>query len=135
MMDLSNSDLPLPSPLLLSPPPMQLSQLISLINEAESIEQFALNNLLKIATNVNLNRFILNYDDTRLRTPSGYIAHYCRGLTLQGTPKAYKIIAKSFDRFFNHGQEFEYIKNTFDSSKPFEVQHKYDGSLILQLQD
>lgn len=112
---------------------MTLAQLLNLINEASSIEDFAKINLLKIK-NSDDGRFILNYSEQQLSTPKNWISHFCRGLTFTGTPNNYKIIAKSFDRFYNLHEEPEYLNNSqqINYKKPFQVQFKFDGSLILQ---
>lgn len=111
---------------------MHLSEIVSLINSSESIEKFAEDNLLKIASSGN--RYILNYSEQILWTPKSWISHYCRGLTLQWTPWKYYVIAKSFDRFYHLHEAPEYLQWSdliFDVNKPFEVQFKYDGSIIL----
>lgn len=108
---------------------MKLTELVELINKSESIEKFAEDNLLKIATQDN--KYILNYSEQILWTPKSWISHYCRWLTLQWSPNNYKIIAKSFDRFYHLNENPEYLTERFDTSKPFEVQFKYDGSIIL----
>lgn len=112
---------------------MKLQELVDLINQSESIEKFAEDNFLRITTDGD--KHILNYADQILWTPKNWISHYCRGLTLQGSPKNYRIIAKSFDRFYHLNENPEYLTERFDTSKPFEVQFKYDGSLILQYID
>lgn len=109
---------------------MNLQKLLSLINSSESIEKFAEDNLLKICS--KWNKHILNYDEIRLGTPAWWVSHYCRWLTVEWESKNYKIVAKAFDRFFNYWQDKEYLNHTIDFSKPFEVQFKYDGSLILE---
>jgi len=111
---------------------MTLNNLLTIINEAESIQVFAEDNLLKLADSKD-GRYILNYSEQLLDTPKNWVSHYCRGLTLAGTPKNYTIIAKSFDRFYNLGENPDYIKDDYniDFNKPFYVDFKYDGSLIL----
>lgn len=108
---------------------MQITELVDLINKSESIEKFAEDNLLKIASQED--KHILNYSEQILWTPKSWISHYCRGITLRGTPGNYRIIAKSFDRFYHLNENPEYLTEKFDTSKPFEVQFKYDGSIIL----
>ena len=88
---------------------MKLTELVELINKSESIEKFALDNLLKIATQGD--KYILNYSEQILWTPKSWISHYCRWLTLQWSPNNYKIIAKAFDRFYNL-QENYHIQGT-----------------------
>ena len=112
---------------------MKLQELLELINQANSIQDFATENLLKICCSDD-GRFILNYSEQTLGTPKGWISHYCRGLTLAGTAHNYRIIAKSFDRFYNLTENPPYLEGAkeIDYDKPFEVQFKFDGSLILQ---
>lgn len=111
---------------------LTLFQLLDQINSAKDIQTFAKDNLLKIAESGD-GRFILNYNEQQLGTPKSWISHYCRGLTLEGQPCNYQVIAKSFDRFYNIGEFPEYLngQDEIDWDKPFEVQFKYDGSLIL----
>lgn len=113
---------------------MTLQDILNLINQSTSIEEFATNNQLKIAIDEKTNRYILNYDEAKLNTPKGYISDYCRGLTLYGTPNNYKIITKGFNRFYNNHENPEHLVNAkqIDYTKPFQVQFKYDGSIILQ---
>ena len=112
---------------------MKLQDILDLINQADSIEDFAIKNLLKLAVSDD-GRFILNYSEQTLGTPKSWTSHYCRGLTLAGAAHNYRIIAKSFDRFYNLTEEPEYLKDAkqIDFDQPFEVQFKFDGSLILQ---
>lgn len=112
---------------------MQLHELIDFINKSESIEKFAEDNFLKIASQGD--RHILNYSEQIIWTSKSWISHYCRWLTLQGTPWNYKVIAKAFDRFYHLHEAPEYLEWSdivFDTNKPFEVQFKYDGSIILE---
>ena len=111
---------------------MTLQNIIDQINQSDSIKEFANINLLKLSESKD-GRFILNYNEQQLNTPKGWIAHYCRGLTLAGTPHNYKVIAKSLDRFYNLHEKPEYLidQKQINFNKPFEVQFKYDGSLIL----
>jgi hypothetical protein len=111
---------------------MTLQAIIDQINNSASIQQFAIDNLLKIAVSED-GRYILNYSEAILGTPKSWVSHYCRALTLAGTPNNYYIVAKSFDRFYNIGEKPEYLADcdNIDFSQPFEVQFKYDGSLIL----
>jgi hypothetical protein len=111
---------------------MTLQDLLNLINQASSIQDFAKDNLLKLADSGD-GRYILNYDEQGLDTPKSWISHYCRALTLAGEPNNYTIIAKGFDRFYNLGESPEYLNggDTIDFTKPFYADFKYDGSLIL----
>ena len=111
---------------------MQLNEIIEEINKAKDIKEFATNYLLKLA-DYGDGRYILNYSEQELDTPKNWVSHYCRGLTLAGEPGNYKVIAKSFNRFFNVGEKPEYLgkDDDIDFSKPFEVQFKWDGSLAL----
>ncbi len=111
---------------------MKLQELVSIINASESIEKFAEDNLLKVAS--SWDRYILNYSEQVLWTPKTWISHYCRGLTLKGAPGKYEVIAKAFDRFYHLHEAPEYLQGSdlfFDVNKPFDVQFKYDGSIIL----
>jgi hypothetical protein len=110
---------------------MTLKEYLNLVNLAPSIEEFAKENKLKISSKDGV--FILNYDEEGLETPKNWISHYSRGITLKGEPKNYKIVAKSFDRFYNVGEAIDYLGglDDIDYNKPFEVQFKYDGSLII----
>lgn len=111
---------------------MKLQELLALINSSESVEKFAEDNLLKVAS--TWNRYILNYSEQILWTPRSWISHYCRWLTLSGKPWNYQVIAKAFDRFYHLHEAPEYLQWSdlvFDTNKPFEVQFKYDGSIIL----
>lgn len=112
---------------------MKLKDILELINNEVSIEEFAKINLLKLAFSGD-GRYILNYDEKAFNTPKGWIAHYCRGLVLAGEAGNYRVIAKSFDRFYNLHENPEYLQNSrqIDYSQSFEVQFKFDGSLILQ---
>ena len=112
---------------------MTLQDILNLINTSESIQTFAETNLLKLASSGD-GRYILNYSESILGTPKGWVSHYCRGLTLAGEPNNYRIIAKSFDRFYNLSENPEYLVGAkeIDFDQPFEVQFKFDGSLILQ---
>jgi len=111
---------------------MLLSELVSLINTHPNIESFAEANLLKCASSGD--RYILNYSEQILWTPKTWVSHYCRGLTLRGKPGSYQVIAKAFDRFYHLHEAPEYLQWSelvFDVNKPFDVQFKYDGSIIL----
>lgn len=111
---------------------MTLQQILNLINQANSIQDFAKYNLLKLADSGD-GRYILNYDEQGLDTPKSWISHYCRALTLAGEPNNYSIIAKAFDRFYNLGEAPEYLNggDQIDFTKPFFADLKHDGSLIL----
>jgi RNA ligase len=110
---------------------MTLTDLLTLINQSESIEKFAEDNLLKIAISGD-GRYILNYAEQILNTPKSWISHFCRALTISGTPHNYVMASKSFDRFYNVGENPEYLGNhdDIDYSQPFEVHFKLDGSVI-----
>jgi len=112
---------------------MTLQALLEQINQAPNIDGFAIENLLKLTKSTG-NRFILNYSEAILSTPRNWISHYCRGLTLAGTPQNYQIIAKSFDRFYNLNETPGYLNGfeQIDFEQPFEVHFKYDGSIILE---
>ncbi len=112
---------------------MTFQDVLQQINHAENIEIFAEKNLLKLAKSGD-GRYILNYDEQGLDTPKNWISHYCRGLTLAGKPQNYTVVAKSFDRFYNLNEKPEYLKSqdSIDFNQPFEVQFKYDGSIILE---
>ncbi len=111
---------------------MTLQGLLNQINQAKDIQTFAVENLLKLADSGD-SRYILNYSEQILDTPKNWVSHYCRGLTLAGEPNNYTIIAKAFDRFYNIGENPDYIKDDYniDFEKLFYVDFKYDGSLIL----
>lgn len=116
---------------------MKIYELLEIINNAQDIQTFANDNLLKLSYLGN--RYILNYSEQALGTPKSWISHYCRGLTLLWVPNNYKIIAKSFDRFYNMNENPGYLvdhgSELFDFEKPFEVHMKYDGSIILEYED
>jgi len=63
---------------------------------------------------------VLNYD--QIISPKNEITNECRGLILDN---AYNIVSRSFDRFFNYGENF----TTFDPSRAVAYE-KVDGSLI-----
>ena len=111
---------------------MTITNLLEKINQAENIQAFAQDNLLKLVVSGD-GRYILTYDEIYLETPKNWVSHYCRGLTLAGTPNNYIIIAKSFNRFYDLDENPNYIKDDYniDFTKPFYVDFKYDGSLIL----
>lgn len=72
------------------------------------------------------NRVILNYDQIDSdKFKANPIVRECRGLVLDKTN--YKLIAKSFNRFYNYG-ESPVCDFTFERCQ---AQHKEDGSLIL----
>ena len=74
------------------------------------------------------NLFILNY--CQIDSPKySPIAKECRGLVIQWLDNSFNLIAKSFDRFFNLGED-QSIKNKFNWNN-FETQEKLDVSLLL----
>jgi RNA ligase len=110
---------------------MNLQEYINLINKAESIEQFCIDNKLKIASTDD-GKYILNYAEQMLGTEKNWVSHYSRAITFAGAPNNYQLISKSFSRFYNAGEKPEYLgeHDDIDYTKPFDVQFKYDGSVI-----
>lgn len=81
---------------------------------------------IKYNIHPSLNLVILNYD--MIESPkTNTIVRECRGLVLD-LHNGWKLIARSFFRFFNHG---ETLHLDFDWSNDVEAFHKEDGSLIL----
>lgn len=117
---------------------MTYLELLNQINQANSIEEFAKINKLKIISS-NDGRHIINYDKNMCNTPDTYIAHYCRGLTLAGDKGNYYPVAKPFNRFFNleelenNTEPTQYLNkyDKFDLFKPYQIFKKYDGSIII----
>jgi hypothetical protein len=69
---------------------------------------------------------ILNYTQGRSQPKDHPIVRNCRALVLE--KDSWKVVGKSFDRFFNYG-EIQSDLEKFDWSN-FEVQEKVDGSLM-----
>lgn len=109
---------------------MTKEQFENLLNSYDSIEDFAEKNTLKLFSSNDF-RYILNYDEIKLWTPKNEISHKCRWSVYYWLPKNYKLIARTFDRFFNEWEKPEYLKDFIDYSKEFYTTKKEDWSLIL----
>lgn len=82
---------------------------------------------IKVTRHATLPLVILNYDQIDSRPKTHPIIRECRCLVLE--IDTWNCIAKSFNRFFNSGEDFENFMQ-FDWSN-FTIQEKLDGSLIV----
>lgn len=102
----------------------------NIINTYNSIEEFAELNKLKICKSEDY-RYILNYDEVNLWTTKNEVSYKCRGSVYYWMPKQYKLVARTFSRFFNEWEKPEYLQDFIDYSKDFYTTKKEDWSLIL----